>query len=71
MIATRFIGRIDPVKVVIPPGKCVVVLRRIYPEFHTQNWYPNQLQYGPAFAGRQAIDFSTAALSPPLSPCLS
>lgn len=31
MIAARFIGWIDPVKVVIPHGKSVVVLRRIYP----------------------------------------
>jgi hypothetical protein len=43
MIAARFIGWIDPVKVVIPPGKSVVVLRRIYPVFHLKNGNPNQL----------------------------
>jgi hypothetical protein len=57
MIAARFIGWIDPVKVVIPPGKSVVVLRRIYPVLHTQNGHPNQFHYRPAFAGRQANDY--------------
>ena len=61
MIAARFIGWIDPVKVVIPPGKSVVVLRRIYPVFHPKKGYPNQLH----------DRLPTAALLPPLSPCLS
>jgi hypothetical protein len=57
MIAARFIGWIDPVKIVILPVKCVVVIRRICPVFHLQNGYPKQFHYQPAFAGRQANDY--------------
>ncbi len=40
MIAACFIGWIDPVKVVIPNVKSVVVLRRIYPVFRPKKGCP-------------------------------
>lgn len=40
MIAARFIGWIDPVKVVILQWKSVVVLRRIYPVFRPKTGIP-------------------------------
>ena len=67
MIAARFIGWIDPVKVVIPNVKSVVVLRRIYPVFHPQKGYSDQLHYRHPYCCTLATTFAVSFLAMPMT----